>query len=790
MCSYSGWFIPVASSLLFCTVQITPRAAAQSSCTVTYDCQSNFGCASVMGGQVTRRSLNYADQNACVTAASAASVGHPLPVISCNCGDGTAPNATEAANTGSLTGDVLNLGANLWIIQNVKNPYTAVFAQHFTQSFLTGLFSAGDPEAQRQQQLALEAVQRQQQEAAERARIAEQQRIDAMFIRLNSQLKLSGNTTQLSLKTNGPLADLPMKLSSSGSDKGLRLKLGDGSTNGSSIQGLPGINVGGSSDTSDNSGGLKLKLGDSSAPASPITQPVPPMGIRGLPGLNLNNVEPSQAAQLADTATTLTGPERSVVEDAALQAAQKNPALTAPSDDPFITDYQKEAQGYDAAMQQQQRALQKASEAEGHVQADKAALDYASKIVQSPDAIEAQKQAFQQMQSAARSDENAAVAARQMFEQTDVHLSIVRDRASDALAGLAPLTVNLGGLTNRVASATTSAPGAHAAASPLVVGSSAVPVLSPSARPEILATPPPGGKPYVMTVNECVASYSPAGSFPALEELQNKLESTITAMERIAKSQQTENDINEDWSKELRNAHMDIFNNATDALLDGLLGVTNTSLEKYKKSYQEGLEVSVRESQQLRAEYLAAARNPLEQAAWQAKKAGYLARSQIQLEKGGVLEDAIAEVKQAKSTFEKIRTGRDLYLWLTDNEVIPCKFADDDKINCDNFKKNNGVTKFAQGDMDRQLELLKQVMKFGVHYAPSLKAFSYGSFIGETYDATSLAIDVTYDGLAIYYSKKRLLQVKQNGAQFDRAREVLGDRIDRLNAEIACYQGK
>ena len=32
MCSYSGWFIPVASFLLFCTVQITPRAVAQGSC--------------------------------------------------------------------------------------------------------------------------------------------------------------------------------------------------------------------------------------------------------------------------------------------------------------------------------------------------------------------------------------------------------------------------------------------------------------------------------------------------------------------------------------------------------------------------------------------------------------------------------------------------------------------------------------------------------------------------------------------------------------------------------------
>ena len=64
--------------------------------------------------------------------------------------------------------------------------------------------------------------------------------------RLNSQLKLSGSTTQLALKTDGPLQNLPMKLSSSSPDNGLKLKLGDNSTAGYGIQGLPGMYVGGS----------------------------------------------------------------------------------------------------------------------------------------------------------------------------------------------------------------------------------------------------------------------------------------------------------------------------------------------------------------------------------------------------------------------------------------------------------------------------------------------------------------------------------------------------------------
>jgi hypothetical protein len=706
----------------------------------------------------------------------------------CTCPPGEA--AAGAVSTGSLTGDALNLGANLWIINNVKNPYTAVFAQKFSQGFLTALFSNtnSNSEAQRQQQLANEAVQREQQEAAERARIAEQQRIDAMFARLNSQLKLSGSAIQLALKTGGPMEDLPMKLSNSGPHNGLRLKLGDSPTNGSGIQGLPGIYVGGPVDTADGSGELKLKLGDAPAPAPATTQPIPSVGIPGLPGLNLNNVEPSQAAQLADAATALTGPERGVVEDAVLLAAQKNPAISAPSDDPFVADYQKEAQVYDGAMQQQQQALQKASEAEGHVQADKAALDYASKVVQSPDATEAQKQAFQQMQSAAHSDEDAAVAARQMFEQTDVHLSIVRDRASDALASLAPPPTNLGASTSSASPAAALGPGGHAQASPPVVVSSSVPVLSLSSKPQILAASPAGGKPHVISVSECLASYSPTGSVPALEELQKKLESTMTAIEQIAKSQNTASDLREYWSKELSDAHMDIFNNGSDALLDGVLGMGKTHLEMDKKAYQESLEASMKESQQLRWEHQATAGFGSPNAVVETKIADYTARAQALLEQRKGYEERLEGIEKVSNIFEKYKNGRDGYLFFTDNAVMPCKFGEDGKIDCDELMKHNALKKIADGDIVTDMDLFKQALKVGVKYAePTLEFTPYGAVALGAFEFGSLAVDTTIDMIAIYNSKERLQQVKQNDVQFARARSVLGARMERLSAEVGCY---
>ena len=44
-----------------------------------------------------------------------------------------------------------------------------------------------------------------------------------------------------------------------------------------------------------------------------------------LPGVDLNNVQPAQAAQVAGASLDLPDQQRGVVEDIALNAAQKNP---------------------------------------------------------------------------------------------------------------------------------------------------------------------------------------------------------------------------------------------------------------------------------------------------------------------------------------------------------------------------------------------------------------------------------------------------------------------------------
>jgi tetratricopeptide (TPR) repeat protein len=77
--------IPSASLLLLlCALHIVPRAAAQVSCVVTYNCRSSQ-CAAAVGGP---RTLNYPNEQACIDAAKTVGDGK---IASCSCGSPTAP---------------------------------------------------------------------------------------------------------------------------------------------------------------------------------------------------------------------------------------------------------------------------------------------------------------------------------------------------------------------------------------------------------------------------------------------------------------------------------------------------------------------------------------------------------------------------------------------------------------------------------------------------------------------------------------------------------------------------
>jgi len=103
----------------------------------------------------------------------------------------------------------------------------------------------------------MDEISRRAREQAEQQRIAQQQRIDAMFARLNRQLKLEGLPFSLSLKgmNSTDPAGLQLKSMSSSGPDSLSLKLSQSSPTSYGLKGLPGIYVGGPAGSDDSASG-------------------------------------------------------------------------------------------------------------------------------------------------------------------------------------------------------------------------------------------------------------------------------------------------------------------------------------------------------------------------------------------------------------------------------------------------------------------------------------------------------------------------------------------------------
>jgi len=95
MRSDSRWHIPaVGTFMLLAALETAPPAAAQVSCTVTYNCHGNSNCASAMGGQVTQRTLSFSSADTCNSQAATVFNGN---VATCNCDPAASSNAPAAA---------------------------------------------------------------------------------------------------------------------------------------------------------------------------------------------------------------------------------------------------------------------------------------------------------------------------------------------------------------------------------------------------------------------------------------------------------------------------------------------------------------------------------------------------------------------------------------------------------------------------------------------------------------------------------------------------------------------
>ncbi|HTW59036.1 MAG TPA: hypothetical protein VMD99_12970 [Terriglobales bacterium] len=610
------------------------------------------------------------------------------------CGSGAQPGT---GSIGNPVGDVLNLGANMWIEQHIENPYSAQFATSFTHGFLTGLFSGSTPEAERQRQLALANLQQQQQLAAEQARQIEQAKIDGMFARLDAELKLSGTDAPLELKLEGGAPPLTMKL-------------GD--------------------DSSGCSGG----------------------GIAGLPGIYLQDCSSDSAAQLARRAVALEGPEREVAEDAALQAAAKVPVLAAPSTDPFVADYQQQAQAYAAAAQQHQSALQQASEASGHSQADQSAVAYAQgQVAAAGDAVAAQ-QSLQQMIAISQTDEEDAVAARQAFEQSDVQLTVARERAADSLAGLAPSVVQVGAAP--LADPTLSQPVSVVPAVRTVLphAMAAAPPMSRATAPNTAA---PAPAPTHESTQACLGAVGPTiGASVSLDNLNKELDHDMTAYNRLEQAEESQRERRAEWMGEMHEAAQDAAWGLIDKGAEGVLKSSKDELEASNKVLQQEMQPVQQEIAAFRQEVVAtpagAAADPAQIASYRNRAQQYREQARALIERREQIEDGLAQVEVGETVINRFTQARDFAISV------------------------------ARGDSDE--EMLKDSMK------KSALAVADLTPAGEAIGFGSLAVDVGYDLAVGFIGYHQLRQINENGAKFDAARRMLTARIARTTATLACYQ--
>jgi hypothetical protein len=669
------------------------------------------------------------------------------------------------SNTGNTAQDLVTNSVNLFIVSHTTNPFVSGFMQGAATSFISSMF-ANNAEAQRQQQLMAQEILRRKQEQERQRRIAEQQRFDAMYARLSGALKLEGLPFDLGLKPMNTGADLELKSMNTSGPDALKLKMGNGG--GKGIPGLPGTYVGGPAGTQtatndatpDNSGkgygiqGLPgIYVGGPAGAQTTGTAAPSNSGIPGLPGIYLNGVQPSQAPQLAQAAQDLSGPERALAQDTALHAAQQNPALTAPAQDPRTEDFQHANQEYQQALQASTRANQDYQIAQGHVEADKSALDVAraklSQVTPTPE----QQQAFNQMLAAAKTDEDDAAAARKIFENTDTQLSLSRTKAAGALAQLSPpagaATVDLSSAKSAPALMRTSTPVGH----PISTSSSAaaappqpappVPALKLSSS-SVLATADP--------LATCVASVAhasnAAATTPTLEQLHSQLEVSQEALRRLIETHEKEDALREQWEDETKDAIHDAKKQAFDLSVDYVLRKAQAiTRAKIWKSDAEAEELQKLLAGSGDSTKLASLRSQIEQAA---------ARKQS-------LQHTLQSLKDLKDGVEEQERLRDLREW---------------------GSKDPKQLQEASG----YLEGIKQLVQAALAENAVKDTLQFTPYANDAIKWGSSLIDTSYDLTAEFMSARRLDQLNRNSDQYLQAVKALNGRIQVTVAQMNCYK--
>jgi hypothetical protein len=691
-----------------------------------------------MGGMSGTRSQSGVTRAQCESARQSAPNSSPC---SCTSDNSAAAGTDIPVATGNLTQDLVSLGANA-MIMNIKNPYVGVFMQHATNSFLVSLFanSASDTDRQRQIMAERERMEQQlrqrQQELDRQRRIAEQQRIDAMFARLQRQLKLEGVAFGLTLKAMNTSTDLELKNmgQNSGGPDGLKLKMSPATPTSYGLKGLPGIYVGGpaGSDAAEGTANNGTNVASvTSANPNLVSGPgtgTTGSGIPGLPGIYLDGVQPNQAPQLAQAAEKLSGPERDIAQDTALQAAQKNSQLIS-SQDPQAQAFQRAVQDYDHSAADAKTARQQLNNQQASVEADHAVLDMARSKLDSATATEAQQQAYSQMVQAAKTDEEAAAAGQRIFDNAQATLSLNRTKAAGALAALAPSPVANDASVVDLSHATHSQPN--------LLRTSSAP--APADRPvQTLAAAPALARASVNVPATPLKQTAP--------QLCTQLVQAQDALRRLMRTQEIQSQNREEWEKE-------IDDDSDDALKRGLDMVRDYAGDKLTDHLQELIKGQDKEIESL---YLEISNK-------KGSEVGDLQKKfqQLDLNKAH-LHDALRRAEIDKKHLSELANERDFFEWTHKNP--------------DDLKgAMEGVQQIAD------MLLGDPAVQHALRLSPESSSFikSVGSLMGSSYDI-----------YADYLGAQQIKQLNQNSEQFLQAVKALNRRIQATVTQLNTYKSQ
>ena len=657
------------------------------------------------------------------------------------------------SNTGNFQQDMLTNSVNLLIVSNTKNPFVSSFMQGAASGFISSMFQ-NNAEADRQRAIMAQQILQRQQEAERQCRIAEQQRLDAMFARLSAALKLEGVPLTLSLKNMDSSSpdSLQLKGMNSVGPDGLKLKMNEASPTAYGLKGLPGIYVGGSAGNGDStSSGAAVASASQTSGNNPNLVNGPGTGttgsgIPGLPGIYLDTAQPAQARQLAQAAQGMTGPERTVAEDTAIHAGEKNSELTGSSPDPKVQSFQQADQDYNKALEANAAAAQQLEETQRHVESDKSAVEVARAQLASITPSVEQQQKFDQMLSAAKTDEEASMLARQNFDSTQITLSASRDRTVLVLSQTAPSTAKISAPAN-ISSPTTASPSASSNVVQFTHASQ--PVTAQLLRPAVekggLIETPPTPKPVSVTkplrMDACLAaathSATAPASRPSVEQLREQLGIAKESLARLLETHMRENEEREDWAKEMRKSGVSLGHQAFDLTVKAVLG-----------------------------HYAADAKLESDWAFLYSNKETY--------EKA---KDAEERFKSAAEVADKIATLRDtdqVYRDYNDPKRLPSDIAP-----ALDAAKLTVKTLLSREDVRNTLERWAQ---YGV------KAGEAVPFVDRTVTIGGGLIDAGYDLTVEYLGFQQIQQADYNSELFYRGAAPLQKKIQTTVDQLKCYQ--